>query len=95
MSGRPRTARGATGRDAGKENDVEAEILSRVIEGVKKAKEHNDESQRLGQEIMVVETDIKTAGCKSYLLFRFDFTYKAQIRLPIRVVSLISCIERR
>jgi hypothetical protein len=67
MSGRPRTARGATGRDSGKENDVEAEIQARILEGVKKCKEHNDESIRLGQEIMVLESEMKNAGRKSTL----------------------------
>jgi hypothetical protein len=65
MSGRPRTARGATGRDSGKENDVEAEIHQRVIEGLKKCKEHNDDSIRLGQEIMTLESEMKNAGRKS------------------------------
>jgi hypothetical protein len=64
MSGRPRTGRGATGRDAGKENDLETDLLARIVEGVKKAKEHNDESQRIGQEIMALETDIKAVGRK-------------------------------
>lgn len=65
MSGRPRTARGAT-REAGKESDLEADLHARIVEGVKKAKEHNDESQRLGQEIMSLEGEIKAAGRKCF-----------------------------
>lgn len=65
MSGRPRTARGATGRDTGKESDLETDLLARVIESVKKAKEHNDNGQRVGQEIMALETEIKAVGRKS------------------------------
>ena len=65
MSGRPRTARGTTARDTGKESDLEADLLARIIEGLKKAKEHNDECQRMGQEIMSLEGEIKTVGCKS------------------------------
>ena len=68
MSGRPRTARGTTARDSGKESDLEADLLARIVEGVKKAKEHNDESQRIGQEIVSLEGDIKTVGRK-YLAF--------------------------
>ena len=64
MSGRPRTARGATSRDAGKESDLETDLLARIVEGVRKAKEHNDECQRIGQEIMSLEADIKAVGRK-------------------------------
>ena len=62
MSGRPRTARGGTGRDAGKESDVQAELLAKIIEGVRKAKEHNDECKRMGDEIMSLEGEIKAVG---------------------------------
>ncbi len=65
MSGRPRTARGIAARDSGKESDLEADLLARIIEGVKKAKEHNDECQSMGQEIMSLEGEIKAIGCWS------------------------------
>ena len=67
MSGRPRTARGATGRDGGKESDIEADLLARIVESVKKAKDANDNAQRAGREIMALEEDIKSAGGTSRL----------------------------
>lgn len=87
MSGRPRTARGATGRDAGKENDLETDLLARIVEGVKKAKEHNDESQRIGQEIMALETDIKAVGRKSNHETHLNFVL-ISARLDSRTTSM-------
>jgi len=63
MASRPRAGRGLTGRDGGKEFD-EAECLARVVESLKKAKELNDNSRRVGQEIMALEEEIKTNGRK-------------------------------
>lgn len=62
MASRPRTGRGLTSRDGGKEFDVEADLLARVLEGLKKAKELNDNSRRVGQEIMALEEEIKAVG---------------------------------
>ena len=86
MSGRPRTGRGATTRDTGKESDLEADLLARIVEGVKKAKEHNDESQRLGQEIMSLEGEIKAVGCKFPQPSRM-FCSLTQVRLDARATS--------
>ncbi|KAL6248059.1 hypothetical protein RBB50_005407 [Rhinocladiella similis] len=61
MSGRPRGGRGLTSRE-GKEADLENDFLSRVIEGLRKAQGYNDQSKRIGQEIMTLEDEIKTAG---------------------------------
>ena len=78
MSGRPRTARGATSRDGGKESDIEADLLARIVESVKKAKDANDNAQRAGREIMALEEDIKNAGgtsrldLSSYLMLKED-----------------------
>lgn len=63
MSGRPRGGRGLTSRE-GKEADLENDFLSRVIEGLRKAQGYNDQSKRIGQEIMTLEDEIKTAGRK-------------------------------
>lgn len=62
MSGRPRNARGLTGRDGGKEHDLEADLLGRIQEAIRKAKEYHDESERLGKEILELEADIKAVG---------------------------------
>lgn len=62
MSGRPRNARGITGRDGAKENDIETDLLSRITEVMRKAKEHQDESKRTGDAIMELEEEIKAAG---------------------------------
>ena len=48
----------------GKEADLENDFLSRVIEGLRKAQGYNDQSKRIGQEIMTLEDEIKTAGRK-------------------------------
>ncbi|KIW14071.1 hypothetical protein PV08_06852 [Exophiala spinifera] len=61
MSSRPRGGRGLTSRE-GKEADLENDYLSRVIEGLRKAQSYNDQSKRIGQEIMALEEDIKAAG---------------------------------
>ena len=63
MSGRPRNSRALTGRDGGKENDLEADLLSRIIEGIKEAKKHHDEATRLSGVIMELEEKIKAVGC--------------------------------
>ena len=62
MSGRPRNARGLTGRDGGKESDLEAELLGRILDSIRKAKEHNDEAIRVGRAIMELEEEIKGVG---------------------------------
>ncbi len=61
MSGRPRNR--AAVRDGVKEGDVEAELLTRIMDGLRQAKKHNDESRRLGDQIMALEEEIKTVGC--------------------------------
>lgn len=61
---RPRAGRSGTGRDT-RDGDMETDILNRVIDAVKKAKEHNDNCQRLGSQIVELETEIKAKGRKS------------------------------
>ncbi|KAL2435192.1 hypothetical protein ABEF95_014376 [Exophiala dermatitidis] len=61
MSSRPRAGRGMTGRD-GKESDLENELLSRAVESLRKAQGYNDESKRIGQEIVALEEEIKLNG---------------------------------
>jgi len=63
MSSRPRAGRGNTGRD-GKESDLENEMLSRVLESLRKAQGFNDHCRRLGQEIVALEEEIKLIGRK-------------------------------
>lgn len=65
MSGRPRAARAGTGRD-NKEGDVETELLNRVIDAVRRAKEHNDNCRRLGEEIVALEEEIKAKGSEYF-----------------------------
>ena len=48
------------GRDTSRDNDLELEYLNSVLESLRKAKEYNDESARLGQEILALEEEIKT-----------------------------------
>lgn len=60
---RPRAGRGGTGRET-RDGDVETDYLNRVIEAVKKAKEHNDNCQRLGSQIIELEAEIKAKGCE-------------------------------
>jgi len=64
MASRPRTGRGITGRDGAKDIDYEADIRARIIEGLKKAKEYNDTTNRLGHEIDTIQADIGTKGGK-------------------------------
>jgi hypothetical protein len=63
MSARPRAGRAGTGRD-NKDGDVETELLNRVIDAVRRAKEHNDNCRRLGEDIMALEEEIKLKGSK-------------------------------
>jgi hypothetical protein len=62
MSGRPRNARGLTGRDGGKESDLEADLLARIYESVKKAAEEQAESERCSKKILELESKIKADG---------------------------------
>ena len=61
MSGRPRN-RGLAGRDGARESDVEADLLARIIDGIKQVQKHNDESKRIGEQIMALEEEIKNVG---------------------------------
>ncbi|KEF55291.1 uncharacterized protein A1O9_08945 [Exophiala aquamarina CBS 119918] len=58
MTSRPRAGRGTTGRD-GKESDLENEMLSRILESLRKAQGFNDQCRSLGQEIVSLEEEIK------------------------------------
>jgi len=65
MAARPRAGRGTAGRDGGKDVDLEAdlharELHARVLEGVKKAKEHNENAARTGQEALELKEKIDT-----------------------------------
>jgi hypothetical protein len=62
MSGRPRNARGLTGRDGGKESDLEADLLARIVESVRKAAEEAAEADRCGKRILELESKIKADG---------------------------------
>jgi hypothetical protein len=62
MASRPRAGRGAAGRDSGKDVDVEADLLARVIDGIKKARDLHDRQRELGVEIMNLEEEMKTEG---------------------------------
>ena len=60
MAGRPRNRDG--GRHGGKENDLEADLLARIVESVKLAQKHQEESKRIGQEILELEQEAKDGG---------------------------------
>ena len=63
------------------ENDVEAELAARIIDGIKQAKKHNDESKRIGEEIMTLEEEIKTVGHSTPAQHsRLDDLYRSQMR---------------
>ena len=72
MSGRPRNARGLTGRDGGKESDLEADLLGRVLDAIRKAKEYRDETERTGRAIMELEEEIKGGSKYWYVLKTTD-----------------------
>ena len=93
MSGRPRAGRGMTGRD-GKESDLENDLLSRAIESLRKAQGYNDESRRLGQEIVTLEDEIKTTGRMLYFQMQLNVADSSQIPLRNSTESLMHSIER-
>ena len=62
MASRPRAGRGTAGRDSSKDVDVEADLLARVLEGIKKARDQHDRQRELGMEIMVLEEEMKSEG---------------------------------
>ncbi|RMZ75396.1 hypothetical protein DV737_g5321, partial [Chaetothyriales sp. CBS 132003] len=83
MSGRPRN-RGLPGRDGGKDSDVEAELLARIVEGLKQAQKLNDDSRRVGGEIMALEEEIRAVRHSDSIieqLKRLDELYRTQMRL--------------
>lgn len=75
------------GRDASRDNDLELEYLNSVLESLRKAKEYNDESARLGQEILALEEEIKTnsshksrSGSTPEQHRRLDDLYRKKLR---------------
>ncbi|RMZ90927.1 hypothetical protein DV736_g1829, partial [Chaetothyriales sp. CBS 134916] len=81
MSGRPRN-RGLPGRDGSKDSDVEADLLARIVEGLKQAQKLNDDSRRVGGEIMALEEEIRTVGHSTLEQHkRLDDLYRTQMRL--------------
>lgn len=62
MSGRQGGGRRAGRDNLGKDNDVELDLLNGILESIRKAKEFNDESARLGQEILALEEEIKASS---------------------------------
>ncbi|ETN43783.1 uncharacterized protein HMPREF1541_11107 [Cyphellophora europaea CBS 101466] len=80
MSGRPRNARGLTGRDGGKESDLEADLLGRVLDAIRKAKEYRDETERTGRAIMELEEEIKGGNRTPEQLRKLDLLYREHMR---------------
>ncbi|RMZ76976.1 hypothetical protein DV738_g4583, partial [Chaetothyriales sp. CBS 135597] len=81
MSGRPRN-RGLPGRDGGKDSDVEADLLARIVEGLKQAQKLNDHSRLVGGEIMALEEEIRAVGYSTPDQHRrLDELYRKQMRL--------------
>lgn len=64
-----------TGRD-GKESDLENELLSRAVESLRKAQGYNDESKRIGQEIVALEEEIKLNGRKLSVLLLYYYPFQ-------------------
>lgn len=80
MASRPGGSRRGA-RDGGKDDSIENDYLNRVIEAVRKAKEYNDESSRLGVEIIALEDEIKTKGHSTPEQHRkLDELYRKKLR---------------
>ena len=62
MSGRQGGGRRGARDTASKDDDLQVEYLQSVLDSIRKAKEINDESTRLGQEILSLEEEIKTSS---------------------------------
>jgi hypothetical protein len=68
LMNRPRTGRSTAARDGVKdpgESELEA-IKALVREGLLEAKRHNDRAQELGQQIVVLEEDMKSKGSSKF-----------------------------
>lgn len=86
MSGRQGGGRRG-GRDTSRDNDLELEYLNSVLESLRKAKEYNDESIRLGQEILALEEEIQSnsthksrSGSTPEQHRRLDDLYRKKLR---------------
>src|ERR1044072_3806467 len=87
MSGRQGGGRRGARDTSAKDNDLELDLLNSVLESIRKAKEYNDESARLGQEILVLEEEIKTSsthkspsGASSEQQRKLDDLYRKKLR---------------
>lgn len=62
-------------------NEVELELLNRVLDALRRAKELSDESSRLGVEILQLEEELcKSTAGKSDMLRRLDELYRQKLR---------------
>lgn len=87
MSGRAGGGRRAGRDNLGKDSDMELDLLNTILESVRKAKEYNDESARLGQEILALEEEIKASsssksrsGSTPEQHRKLDELYRAKLR---------------
>lgn len=78
MSGRHNGRRG--NREA-PSNDLELDLLNRALDALRRAKDLNDESTRLGVEIVQLEEELlKSTTGKSEMLRRLDELYRQKLR---------------
>ncbi|KIW94870.1 uncharacterized protein Z519_04848 [Cladophialophora bantiana CBS 173.52] len=80
MSSRPRGGRGTSGRD-GKDTELENDILTRVLDSLRKAKDYNGKCKKIGQDIMALEEEIKGSGTSTPEQYRrLDALYRENVR---------------
>ena len=90
MAARPRAGRGMAGLDGSKDVDLEAdlharELHARVLEGVKKAKEHNENAARTGQEALELKEkiDAQEGGSKYAIQPSASPGHNSSLLLPV------------
>jgi len=85
MAARPRAGRGMAGRDGSKDVDLEADYHARVLEGVKKAKVHNENAARKGQEVLELKEkiDAQEGGSKYAIQPSASPGHNSSLLLPV------------
>ncbi|KIX97284.1 uncharacterized protein Z520_06736 [Fonsecaea multimorphosa CBS 102226] len=80
MSSRPRGGRATAGRD-GQATELENDLLTRALESLRKARDFNEKCRKIGQDIMILEEEIKAAGHGTPDQYRrLDALYRENLR---------------
>lgn len=66
MTSRPRTGRGAATREGGKDVDLEADLVSRIVDGLRKADEYHRICEAVQKEVFDLEQEIKDEGGRKW-----------------------------